>query len=470
MTLARRIVCVLAIMAIAASGSGGLFRAAQGAPATKPPRNEAKDRRSIELAKAIMSGDRGFKELIAGADPNAEIFIDYQGQRHDVSLLTMATLLGDREVVKALIDAGVRRGPSCEIGHLVAASFPLNSILPQFTDRRAGLPSIMEGQAAMSCFLAAPYREAAVRSDQKLLDAVAAGDLKAVKRAVARGGHSNARERKLPGNVVWPGRSILMMALIEGRPDVAEFLISIGADVKAKAAIASRWGGVDGIDALKIAVHLEQRTILSSLLRHGADPAAVDEAGNRAVHEAAAAGDAETLSILLAESRRLDAKSSIIARNASGQTPLVLAVRSHRLEAVAQIVRRGKETYGGDFLEYWGSAAIDEALTLRLVGSLSAVEIEGTRRGAGTILSFLLENGADASMKDGQGRTILMRALDAGFDVTAIRSILGRKPQLEAVDRDGKDAYSVAASREDAAQLKVLLDDTREGGRQQGEQ
>jgi hypothetical protein len=63
-----------------------------------------------------------------------------------------------------------------------------------------------------------------------------------------------------------------------------------------------------------------------------------------------------------------------------------------------------------------------------------------------------------------------MRALDAGFDVTAIRSILGRKPQLEAVDRDGKDAYSVAASREDAAQLKVLLDDTREGGRQQGEQ
>lgn len=183
------------------------------------PRNETQDKQSIELAKAIMAADPKLRDLISGADPNAVIFINYQGQKYDLSLLTMATLLGDKDAIKALIEAGARRGESCEIGYLIPASLALNSILPEFTTRRAGLPRIMTGQAAMSCFLASPYRRAAKPADQPLIDAVIAGNLEAAKRAISHGADKNAREQKLPGNIVWPGRTALMVALIERRPE-----------------------------------------------------------------------------------------------------------------------------------------------------------------------------------------------------------------------------------------------------------
>ncbi|MBR1281318.1 ankyrin repeat domain-containing protein [Bradyrhizobium sp. AUGA SZCCT0177] len=455
-----------AILVVAISCPNGEVAAADKAVVSKErPRDEAQDRQSIELAKAIMSADPKFRDLIAGADPNAVIFINYQNEKYDLSLLTMATLLGDKEVITALIEAGARRGESCNIRHLVPVSLAFNTILPEFTNRRAALPRIMTGQAAMSCFLAEPYRKAVKRSDQALLDAVVGGSVEKVKRALSRGADRNAREQKLPGTVVWPGRTALMIALIERKPDIAELLIKAGADVNAKAAIASRWGGVDGIDALKIAINLKQGQIFKSLLQHGADATALDEGGNLAVHEAAARGDTPSLQALLANGAQLKAKDAIIARNKSGETPLVLAVRSHRPEAVAYLAGRGKELYGSDFLEYWGNGAIDEALTLRFVASDDASEKDRVTRKAGEILQILLKNGADSSFMGENGRTILMRAIETGFDLGVIQSVLDGKPQLNVLDRDGKDAYSFIQSRDDGKELKSLLDRARGSNR-----
>jgi len=210
----------------------------------------------------------------------------------------------------------------------------------------------MTGQAELSCYLSAPYRKAARPSDQLLIDAIVSGRLEAVRRALALGVGKNAREIKLPGKIVWPGRTALMIALIKRRPEIAELLVKSGADVNAKAAIASRWGGSDGIDAIKIAVNLKQREIVKLLLEYGADTSAADEHGNLAVHEAAAIGDLALLQAVLGDDPRRKAKETITVRNKSGDTPLVLAVRSHRPDAVDYLVKRSKELYGSDFLEY----------------------------------------------------------------------------------------------------------------------
>lgn len=452
--------CVTALLLFAWLG-GTSVAADKSTTARRAERDEARDRQSIELAKAIMADDPKFRELIPGADPDAIIFISYNNDKYDLSLLDIATLLGAEEVIVALMGAGARRGNSCDVGYLITASFPLNSILPEFTTRRAGLPRIVAGQATQSCYLAAPYRKAAKPSDQPLLDAIVDGKLAAVRTSLSRGADKNARETRLPGQVVWPGRTALMVALIERQLAIAEFLIRGGVDLNAKAAIASRWGGVDGIDALKITIDLNQPEILTLLLQLGANASAVDEDGNLAVHAAASNGDVAFLRALLGDDPHLDAKTTMVNRNKSGESALVLAVRSHRPEAVAFLIERGKQLYGSDFLEYGGAGAVDEALTLRVTASQDTSEINSLRRKAGEILVMLLKGGADATFKDKEDRTVLMRAIQAGFELSVIRSILDSKPQIAAVDRRGKNAYAFARDRSDADKLKTLLDIAR---------
>jgi len=77
-------------------------------------RDEARDRQSIELAKAIMADDPKFRDALAGADPNAVIYINYGNEKYDLSLLTIATLLGAKEAIGALTEAGARIGDTCE--------------------------------------------------------------------------------------------------------------------------------------------------------------------------------------------------------------------------------------------------------------------------------------------------------------------------------------------------------------------
>jgi len=167
------------------------------------------------------------------------------------------------------------------------------------------------------------------------------------------------------------------------------------------------------------------------------------------------------LQAVLDDDPRRRAKDTITVRNKSGDTPLVVAVRSHRPDAVDYLVKRSKELFGSDFLEYWGNGAVDEALTLRFVKSMDQEEIDDARRKAGEILISLLEGGADRTFKDERGRTILMRAIQAGLDLKVIQAVLSKQPQLDAVDRDGKNAYSFAQDRIDAVEVKDLLDRSR---------
>lgn len=109
--------------------------------------------------------------------------------------------------------------------------------------------------------------------------------------------------------------------------------------------------------------------MFKSLLEHGANPTSADEDGNWAIHEAASDGDTTSIKALLSNDPRFKGKEALVAKSKGGEAPLVLAVRSHQPDAVSYIVDRGKVLYGSDFLEYYGNAALDEALTLRSASS-----------------------------------------------------------------------------------------------------
>jgi len=75
---------------------------------------------------------------------------------------------------------------------------------------------------------------------------------------------------------------------------------------------------------------------VDDLLRHGADVGETDDKGRTALHNAARAGFAKVIGVLLA------AEADVNARMKSGETPLALAVKKNRHEA-AELLR----THGG---------------------------------------------------------------------------------------------------------------------------
>jgi hypothetical protein len=54
-----------------------------------------------------------------------------------------------------------------------------------------------------------------------------------------------------------------------------------------------------------------------------------------------------------------------------------------------------------------------------------------------------------------------MRVIQEGFDLDVIKSVLDGNPQVDVVDRSGKDAHALARGRGDARELEMLLDARR---------
>lgn len=86
----------------------------------------------------------------------------------------------------------------------------------------------------------------------------------------------------------------------------------------------------------------------------------------------------------------------------------------------------------GCLVGYWIGACGGAPVVRKVVG-----ERELTR-----VQELAARYGADRTFKDERGRTILMRAIQSGLDLNVLQAVLSKPPQLDAVDRDGKNAYS----------------------------
>ncbi len=213
--------------------------------------------------------------------------------------------------------------------------------------------------------------------------------------------------------------SPLQQAIWNGRADICALLLEGGADVE-----DSRFGSVP----LAIATERGDAAIVSLLLRHGASVDAVDAATKRsALHVAASLGRSEIIKMLL------EAGADIEAREEESCTPIWIAARNERVDAVQILAVAGADVNATSSWHSW--------TPLHVSYDLPAV----TR--------VLLRYGADVD-RAGDGWTPLWLA--TVYDQPEVMKLLLQKgASLEKSKKDG-DTLFASAVRYRSGNVEVL--------------
>ena len=180
-------------------------------------------------------------------------------------------------------------------------------------------------KAMVAWGLAAALCAAAVPTAEPLIDAAKQGDADAVRYLLADGADVNAAQGD--------GMTALHWAADGGHADVADLLLSAGAEVEAKTRVGS-------YTPLHLAARSGHRPVAKALLDAGADPhVTTTNSGVTALHLAAAAVDgAGAVYALLRSDVEVDAREA-----SSGQTPLMFAAAYNRVEAVEALLEYGAD-------------------------------------------------------------------------------------------------------------------------------
>lgn len=190
-------------------------------------------------------------------------------------------------------------------------------------------------------------------------------------------------------------------AAASGDKDVVERFLAEGASVNAR--------GEMGLTPLHIAAWHGHSEVVELLLERGADLEAIDKTGMTALHWAAAYGALETVKTLVAKGANVNAK------NKYGGNPL------------------GAVTMGRGECKEVALFLLDKGADISLRHSDgSTVLHKAVLNGEPDVLRILIENGADPAVKDKDGKTALDRARaisQAKFRRGTIRS--KKKPQFE---------------------------------------
>ena len=173
-------------------------------------------------------------------------------------------------------------------------------------------------------------------------------------------------------------------------------------DVGAIERLAAGAAAIDGRDgngrtALHVATFARQRGAARTLLRAGADPAALDDDRYDAVTIAAVADDEETLALLLATG----ASAKLVTSRYDG-TALIAAAHLGHDGVVRQLIAAG--------------APLDHVNNLHWTALIEAIVLgDGGPRHQAT-LAALLGAGASTSLADRAGRTPLRLARERGHE------------------------------------------------------
>ena len=155
-------------------------------------------------------------------------------------------------------------------------------------------------------------RDGISKSDQELVDAVTSGNAGKVKELIDKGADVDAKDIY--------GRTVLMVAVINNRTDVARLLIDKGANVNAKdndrntALMHAAWGGRTDVARL--------------LIDKGANVNAKNKGGATALMNAARNGNTEIVKLLVGKGANVNAK------NKNGDTALMLAALNGHTDIV----------------------------------------------------------------------------------------------------------------------------------------
>lgn len=290
----------------------------------------------------------------------------------------------------------------------------------------------------------AGQREKADADRQALVEAAAAGDTSRVKALIAGGADVNAKNRF--------GSAPLVSALVSGHADTAEALINTGADVN-----------VDGGAPLATAMQKGRQEVVALLLAKGANVNARREDGLTPLMLVAGAGDFRNVTLLLERGADvpgsgrtplhyaasysdsadivralLDKGADVSARDAYGETALMMAAREGHLAAVQALLAGGADP------------------NVQSTGNGNTALMAAAASGRDDIVQVLLAAGADVNARQAASKyTPLMFAASEGHaEVT--QSLVNSGADVNAKSANGETALTLAERGNKTAAARIL--------------
>ena len=362
------------------------------------------------LAWAAERANDDIARLLLAAGAKPDIANDY-GE----TPLTLACANGDGPLVHQLIDAGATARAA------------------RWNGETALMICAGNGNADAVRLLLAHGADTAATDQSKgqnaLMWAAAQGQSQVVKILVEHGADVNAASK---GNF-----TPIMFAAEKGDADSIRALVAAGADVNKALP--------DGSNPIMIASNLKQPAAVTALLETGAKPTVADRAGNTPLHSAAQAGDADLVKLLVAKGADPNARTVAIAATGRGgggfgrggpsgqQTPLMLAAKAGKLEAMKALVEGGADVKlkaqddttllmaaaGSGHVEVVKYAYELDPSTAQLTNKTGNNAVHASVTGTGglvpqksicEVIQFLSDKGVDVDVKNAQGRTAIQIA------------------------------------------------------------
>jgi ankyrin repeat protein len=246
--------------------------------------------------------------------------------------------------------------------------------------------------------------------DPPLVAAVKAGDVAALKRALADGAAVDARDGG--------GSTALVHAAARGNAEAASLLLAAGADPSTR--------NQGNATALMHAASNDHEGIVEALLAKRADPGATDYGGNSAIRYAVIRGHAGPVARLAA------GKADVESPGEGGTTLLMTAAADGSAPVIKALLAAGAKV-----------DARDEAGRTALMYA--------AKEGKAEVVDLLVAAGADVEARDRDGATALRMATDGGH--SGIASALMRKSPAT----PDRGALSGALSNGDVDLVKSLL-------------
>jgi len=376
---------------------------------------------------AVHWSDNDLTNLLlqAHADPNAATDLG-------VTPLALACENAAGAIVQRLLSAGAdpnrtapgrppvlmmcaRSGTADGVAALISRGADVNAVEPQ------------RGQTALM------WAAARGQSDVLRLLLAHKADIKArsrLERVMVNRADPNDAQTAVVGEVSRGYSTALLFAVSAGSLECVKLLLDGGASVDETAP--------DGASALVIAAHGGYRVVSNLLLDRGANPNLVG-AGYTALHAAVLRGDAELVKNLLAHGARVDAalqhgtatvragSGFVLPENLTGATPLLLASKFLELDICRLLIARGANT----------RATLSDGTTAMMLAA------------------GLLSQGP---LFDRRGRITVLRTGDEPAALEAVKLLVERGLDPNAVNERGETALHGAAARGYAQVVKLLVD------------